>query len=207
MDELVVFKLGCGGCRKGFVVCRPDYRGQGYCNDACRELEQAALRRLRNARHQRSDEGRQDHAAHQRTAMARKHAEDEAMTDAGRQKVAPRAEWSAPDDPIPLAESATEAGGTTDADDLQGSDSPVSDQDARARHRWSRRAAASGLAIALAAAVRAGDHHVPREPGAVVEREASRCVVCGREGSRVLSRPDRRAGRWRAFVILRCRGP
>lgn len=205
MDELVVFKLGCGRCGKGFVVCRPDYRGQGYCDEVCRKLEQAALRRLTNARHQRSDEGRQDHAAHQRTAMARKRAEDEVMTDVGRQKVAPRAEWSPSDDPIPLAASSTEAGGTTDADDLQGSDSPISDQDARARHRWSRRAAASGLAIALAGAVRASDHHVSREPGAVVEREAPRCVVCGREGSRVLPRPDRRAGRGRPLAVLRCR--
>src|SRR3954463_14906120 len=114
MDALVVFRLSCSGCRRGFVVCRPDYRGQGYCNDGCRELEQAALRRRTNARHQRSSEGRQDHVAHQRTSVARKRAECEAMTDGGREKVAPRAEWSAPDDPIPLAASATAADGTTD---------------------------------------------------------------------------------------------
>ena len=43
-----------------------DYRGQEYCSDDCRELEQAALRRLANAKHQRSDEGRPDHAEHRR---------------------------------------------------------------------------------------------------------------------------------------------
>src|SRR5437868_9251385 len=107
MGELVVFRLDCGWCGEGFVVCRPHYRGQGYCNKVCRKLEKAALRRLTNARHQRSDEGRQDHAAHQRASKARKRAESEAMTDVGRQKVAPRAEWSAPADPIPLAASAT----------------------------------------------------------------------------------------------------
>ena len=106
MDELIVFRLGCGGCRKGFVVCRPDYRGQGYCNDACRELEQAAIHRRATARHQRSDEGRRDHAAHQRASKARKRVESGAMTDVSRRKVASRAEWSAPDDPIPCAASA-----------------------------------------------------------------------------------------------------
>jgi hypothetical protein len=51
------------------VVCRADYRGQGYCGEECRERERAALRRLANARHQRSVEGRDDHAAHQRALV------------------------------------------------------------------------------------------------------------------------------------------
>ena len=202
----MVFELVCGGCAGRFRVCRPDYRGQGYCNKVCRKLEQAALRRLTNARHQRSDEGRQDHAAHQRTSMARKRSEGEAMTDVSRQKLAPRAEWSEPEDPISLATSVPAANGNTDADDLQGSDNPVGNTDADVGYRGARRAVVSGLAVALAAA-RAGDDHVPREPRAVVERQAPRCVVCGREGGRVLPGPDRRAGRWGALAVLRCRSP
>lgn len=52
------------------------------------------------------------------------------MTDVSRQKVAPRAEWSVPESPVPLAASAPEADGNTDADDLPGSESPAGDADA-----------------------------------------------------------------------------
>jgi hypothetical protein len=82
-----------------FVVCRPDYRGQRYCKDVCRRLGPPALRRRANAKHQRSEEGRRDHAEHQRALVTRKRAEAQAVTDTSRQKVAPRAEWSAPEDP------------------------------------------------------------------------------------------------------------
>ena len=112
-----------------------NYRGQGYCTADCRKLEQSALRRRTNAKHQRSEEGRQDHAEQQRALRTRKRAKAQAVTDVSRQKVAPRAEWLAPADPIPLAVSAPEADGNTDADEVPGSDSPVSDEDAGARHR------------------------------------------------------------------------
>jgi hypothetical protein len=103
MDELVVFALTCSYCEKTFGVCRPDYRGQGYCTADCRKLEQSALRRRTNAKHRRSEEGRQDHAEQQRALRTRKRAKAQAVTDVSRQKVAPRAEWLAPADPIPLA--------------------------------------------------------------------------------------------------------
>jgi len=69
MDELVVFALTCSYCWKKFVVCRPDYRGQRYCKDVCRKLGPPALRRRANAKHQRSEEGRRDHAEHQRALV------------------------------------------------------------------------------------------------------------------------------------------
>jgi hypothetical protein len=81
MDEFVVFALVCGLCRRRFHVCRPDYRGQGYCTEVCSDLEKAALHRQATARHQRSDEGRQDHAEQQRALMTRKRAEAQAVTD------------------------------------------------------------------------------------------------------------------------------
>src|SRR6266481_3858900 len=115
MDELVVFALTCRYCGKTFIVCRPDYRGQGYCTDVCRDLEQSALRRLANAKHQRSEEGRQDHAEQQRALVTQKRAEAQAVTDVSRQKVAPRAEWSASGDPPMLTTSEAATDGEIDA--------------------------------------------------------------------------------------------
>src|SRR6185436_5900192 len=132
MDELVVFALSCSYCGKTFVVCRPDYRGQGYDTDVCRELEQAALRRLANAKHQRSEEGRRDHAEHQRALVTRKQAEAQEVTDVSRQKVATGDEWSAPDDPLLLTTSKGAADGKADADEIHGSHGPVGDADPRA---------------------------------------------------------------------------
>jgi hypothetical protein len=57
MDELVFFELSCRQCGTRFHVCRPDYRGQTYCGDDCRDLAQAASHRLASAKHQRSEEG------------------------------------------------------------------------------------------------------------------------------------------------------
>src|ERR1041385_7356297 len=143
MDELVMFGLRCGYCRRRFIVCRPDYRGQGYCNVTCGDLEQAAKHRLTNAKHQRSEQGRQDHVDHQRALVARKQAEVQAMTDVGRQEVAPRAECSTPDGSPMLMTSTPEADGKVDADDLHGRDDPVGDADPRAAEPWTRRASRS----------------------------------------------------------------
>src|SRR3954471_82664 len=117
MDEFVIFELRCGRCLTTFFVCRPDYRGQVYCSAECSELEEAALHRAANTRHQRSDEGRQDHAAHQRALVERKRAETQALTGEGRQEVAPRAQWSPPKGPMSLTTSGPEVDGRANADD------------------------------------------------------------------------------------------
>jgi hypothetical protein len=121
----VVFELHCRRCLRRFFVCRPDYRGQGYCSTDCCELEQAALHRVANARHQRSNEGRQDHAAHQRASAERKHAERQPLTGEGREKVALGAECLAPEDPFSLMTSDSASDGRTDADDIHGGCDPV----------------------------------------------------------------------------------
>src|SRR5262245_18578383 len=154
MDELVAFELTCSYCRKTFVVCRPDYRGQSYCKDVCRELEQSALRRPANAKHQRSEEGRRDHAEHQRALATRKQAGAQAVTDASRQKVALRAEWSAPDDPPTLTTSKVAADGEADADEIHGGHGPVGDTDSRALEPRDGRATAGDLAATLGGASR-----------------------------------------------------
>jgi hypothetical protein len=115
MDELVVFELSCGRCATKFHIWEHDYRGQGYCSEGCRDLEQASQHRLANAKHQRSDEGRRDHADHQRASAARRCAEGKALTDVSRQEVASRAQCLPPQDPIPLAASGPEADGRMDA--------------------------------------------------------------------------------------------
>jgi len=207
MDELVVFELTCSYCAKTFVVCRPDYRGQGYCKDVCRELGQAALRRLANAKHQRSEEGRRDHAEHQRALVTRKRAEAQAVTDASRQKVAFRAEWSAPDDPPMLTTSKVAADGEADADEIHGRDGPVGDTDPRAREPRDRRALAGDLAATLGDTLSGSGVGVSAGIVAVARREAPRCIVCGRAGGRVLPRPDRRDGPRPALDLLRCRSP
>jgi len=207
MDELVVFELTCGYCAKTFVVCRPDYRGQSYCKDVCRELEQAALRRLANAKHQRSEEGRRDHAEHQRTLVTRKRAEAQAVTDVSRQKVAPRAEWPAPGDPPMLTTSKVAADGEADADEIHGRDGPIGDTDPRAREPRDRRALAGDLAATLGDTLPGSGVGVAAGIVAVARREAPRCIVCGRAGGRVLPRPDRRDGPRPALDLLRCRSP
>src|SRR5262245_45248868 len=207
MDELVVFALTCSYCRKQFVVCRPDYRGQSFCKEVCRELEQSALRRLANAKHQRSEEGRRDHAEQQRTLVTRKRAEAQAVTDVSRQKVAPRAEWSPSDGPTMLTTGKVAADGEVGADEIHGSDGSVGDADSSALESWDRRATARDLAATLGRASLASGRGVSRGIVAVARRQSPRCVVCGRAGRRVLPRPDRRDGPRHALGLLRCRSP
>src|SRR5262245_34330964 len=118
MDDVLLFELSCSGCRGPFYICRRDYRGQGYCSDDCRAVEQAALKRLANAKHQRSDEGRQDHAEHQRESATRKRAQVQALTDEGRKIIARDAEWVASDGPAALVVSDPVATARTDGDGL-----------------------------------------------------------------------------------------
>ena len=182
MDELVVFALSCNYCGKTFVVCRPDYRGQGYDTDVCRELEQAALRRLANAKHQRSEEGRRDHSEHQRALVARKQAEAQAVTDVSRQKVAPGAEWPVPDDPQLLATSKGAAEGKADADEIHGCHDPVGDTDSRAVEPRDRRAAAGDLAATVGGTSRASRADVLAgqggcDPDHAATRTSRRCVA------------------------------
>src|SRR5215471_11289427 len=115
MGGLAIYQLRCESCLTAFHVCRPDYRGQRYCDEDCREVEQAARHRLSSARHQRSDLGRQDHACHQAESVKRKRAKRQALTVEGRQKVALGAEWRPSEGPISLLESDLEANGRTDA--------------------------------------------------------------------------------------------
>ena len=59
VDVDVFVRIRCADCVEVVYVCASDYRGHCYCGDACR----SAAKRARKARHQRSRDGRFDHAA------------------------------------------------------------------------------------------------------------------------------------------------
>ncbi len=204
MDELDAFALSCGHYAREFLVCRPHYRGQGYCGTGCRDDEQAAIRRRTNAHHQRTAEGRGDHAAHQRALVARKRVESWAATDVRGQEVASRARCSTPDDaPLPVTRTSSAAFVGEDIHDVSGGHHLVRTEHARTRALQLRWAAARDLAAALVRAARAGAARTPRGAGTGARREPPRCVVCRRAGSRVLPGPARRHTRG----LRRCRGP
>jgi len=130
-----------------------------------------------------------------------------ALTDARSEEVDPRAECEAPDSPTTLMTSDRVADGGTHADEIHGGHDPVVDADTGAAEPWARRALEGAVAAAVADAARAIGGHVSRGTLAVARRKAPRCIVCGREGGRILPRPHQRAGRWTLFAVLRCRDP
>ena len=64
----------CSGCDGLFAMCRSCFRGQGYGGEACRTAARTEQKRLARARHQRSPEGRADHAERNRELRLRKRA-------------------------------------------------------------------------------------------------------------------------------------
>lgn len=63
-------------------MCRPCFRGEGYCGESCRSEQRRKQLRRANRRHQRSPEGRLDHRDRQRTYRQRRAAAF--VTDQGR---------------------------------------------------------------------------------------------------------------------------
>jgi hypothetical protein len=55
-----------------FFICRSCYRGQRYCNDACRKKARREQLRQANRRYQRSSEARLDHRDRQRDYRQRR---------------------------------------------------------------------------------------------------------------------------------------
>lgn len=67
-------------CGALFFICRPCYRGQRYCSEACRQVSRQQQRRAANRRHQQTPEGRLDHIDRQREYRRRRSAR---VTDQG----------------------------------------------------------------------------------------------------------------------------
>lgn len=68
----VVIQICCACCAKVFVLCRSCYRGQVYCDDACRKNGTRRRQRLARSRHQRTPEGRRDHRDRMRALRSRR---------------------------------------------------------------------------------------------------------------------------------------
>ena len=74
----------CGLCHFVFCVCRPCYRGQGFCGPPCKLAARATSKRAARARHRASDEGRLDHRDHERARRKRvREAETASVADHG----------------------------------------------------------------------------------------------------------------------------
>ena len=89
MDEELVRLERCGLCLGVFALCRGCYRGQSYCRDTCQVPARTLQKRAARARHQRSPEGRADHAERNRELRQRKR-EAARVMDHGSEKLAPQ---------------------------------------------------------------------------------------------------------------------
>jgi hypothetical protein len=67
-------RFRCYHCGAYVNVCAPCDRGQRYCSPSCRDTARAAAVRVAGSIYQRSDRGREKHAARQRAYWARRRA-------------------------------------------------------------------------------------------------------------------------------------
>ena len=67
-------RFRCYHCGAYVNVCAPCDRGQRYCSPSCRDTARAAAMRVAGIIYQRSDRGREKHAARQRAYWARRRA-------------------------------------------------------------------------------------------------------------------------------------
>src|SRR6266568_4236489 len=211
MDTSVpLYDLSCAWCANRFYVCRRDYRRQEYCSDDCREESSAASHRLACARYQRSlgPEGKQDRRDQWHARRIHKGAKAEALPDVASKKVDVLAECSSP-----ASAKADVDGPPVDATGGRSTDGHVptlavalEQVDQGPSQPWSRRAAQGAVAAAIASTTRARGGDPARGAVAVARHDTPRCLVCGRAGRRLLSRPYRRDGHRRPVGLLRRRG-
>ncbi len=71
VESLRFVQCAQGACGAVFYLCRRHDRGQRYCSEACRVAARRASVRDARRRHQRSREGRMDHADRQRVYRER----------------------------------------------------------------------------------------------------------------------------------------
>ena len=98
-DEQLRFER-CGLCQLVFCVCRPCYRGQGFCGPPCKVAARTKSKRAARARHRQSPEGRLDHRDHERARRKRlREAEISSVADHSPRFLDPVASVSPPRDP------------------------------------------------------------------------------------------------------------
>jgi hypothetical protein len=138
-DKLLLCLERCGACGGLFALCRPCYRGQSYCDEACRGPARAAQKKQARADHQASPLGRADHRDRNRELRLRKRAAVGAgVMDQGSEKLAPTASVWLPMAAIAPMDGALGIGGKRHDDvptDRDPEDQPTLDSSAGERGR------------------------------------------------------------------------
>ena len=189
----------CGLCQFVFCVCRPCYRGQGFCGPPCKLAARATSKRAARARHRASDEGRLDHRDHERARRKRvREAETASVADHGPAFLSSVASVCPPHDPpAPMSgavaidgeghDDETRTDGFTD-DDRRADPDPGAD---------GRRRGAQGSLAAVLGAAPSGHSDAARGDGAVAPSAGASCRFCSRRGVVVRAWARRRARRRR----------
>jgi hypothetical protein len=87
-------EVRCRYCQELFYLCRFCDRGQAYCSENCKSIRQQSLKRGANQRHQKSREGRRDHADRQAVYRAK----CKKVTDQGRPSLTDSGKVCAPEE-------------------------------------------------------------------------------------------------------------
>ena len=192
-------RIRCAICAEIVAFCESDYRGQVFCGRRCK----CTAERAAKARHQRSRDGRFDHAARNVEYRARRHASTmpvKIVTDTRSDNLVAEAISCVSDDASPsvVEEHAVVVEGTDDGTDhSDDAASGARDEDPRD----------GGEARGLEGGPRPDDGEPPASGGDAARRSRSLapagtlcCVVCGRRGMFVRD-PDDRRSRFRPKTV------
>src|SRR3954471_20880720 len=192
-DKQLLCLERCGFCSSLFALCRPCFRGQGYCDDACRSPARAAQKQQARARHQASPLGRKDHRDRNRDWRLRKRAATEAgVMDQGSEKLAtPGSVWP-PVDAISPMDGVLIIGEKPHADASTIRDpEDESALDESPGEPGRRRGAQGGAADSVDTAAHPSTAAPAGVAGALAPGAGARCAVCGRAGRVVSAWPPR----------------
>ena len=115
MDVLLCLER-CVGCERLFLICRPCYFGQTYCEDACREPARKAQARAARSTYQRSARGRRVRSDRRRE-LRRRAASIRLVMDQGTENVAPASSVCLPQGPLAPMSGVLEVDGRSRNDD------------------------------------------------------------------------------------------
>lgn len=72
LSEITGIFIVCRNCKADLLICRSCYRGQSYCNRACRDLGYKERRKAARLRYAASTEAKLDHRDRNRTYRRRR---------------------------------------------------------------------------------------------------------------------------------------
>ena len=188
-DSLILREARCGFCRGVFYLCPPCDRGQIYCSNECRVPGQRNRRRLANQRHQRTREGRRDHADRQREYRAAR----KKVTDQGRPPLESSGNVCAPEEKTEIT-----LNSSLHTSVMKGLHEPalLRDPTLAGTNPPILSLREPGTASCGPAPTRSGPParglHSPRGSLTLVGPASLGCAVCGREGEFIRAGPLRR---------------